>query len=277
MTQTSNSNPYISQNDIPTLRRSVVAFVDILGYSELSRNESTSIDLLIRLRDALQNSFRPLDPGAGVQSGFQRFWMTKTFTDNIVIGFPINSEGSSSELIMILGRLGQFQLQMTLAGFFVRGAVSVDKLYVDDHIVFGPALIEAHDGEQKLARDPRILLCDSAREMSKKHDLSDLTKKLRHQHDILFKDADGQFVLNYLYGVVEFEHDMGYPATDYLQKHREIIKDRLKSYTSKPKIWAKYYWCAVYHNYFCLGRDDFAEFKINMDLFIPQPQRNLNS
>lgn len=277
MTQTSNSNPYISQDNKPTLRRSVVAFVDILGYKELSRKESTSVDFLIRLRDALQNSFRPLDPDVGAHSGYQCFWMTKTFTDNIVIGFPIISEDSSSELIMILGRLGQFQLQMSLAGFFVRGAVSVNKLYMDDHIVFGPALIEAHDGEQKLARDPRIVLCDSAREMCENYDLSDLTKNMQHQHDILFKDADEQLVLNYLYGIVEFEHDMGYPATDYLQDHRAIIKDRLKSYTSKPKIWTKYLWCAMYHKYFCLGRDDFVEFKINMGSFLPQPQRNFSS
>ncbi len=273
MNQKIISNPYINEDGSPALRLSIVAFVDILGYSELCRNEPTSIELLTRLRDALRNSFRPLDPDAGVSTEFQRYWMTKTFTDNIVIGFPIIFQDGASEIIMMLGRLGEFQLQMTCAGFFVRGAVSVDKLYMDDQIVFGPALIEAHDAEQKLARDPRIVLAKSAREMSSENKLTDDTKNMQHQYDFLLEDSDEQLFLNYLSGVVEFEHDMGYPATDYLQDHGNLIKDRLRSFKSKPQIWAKYYWCAMYHNFFCLGRDDFVDFQIDMDSFNPKPRR----
>lgn len=279
MTQTANSNPYINSDGSPALRRSVVAFVDILGYTELSRSKPTSIELLIKLREALRNSFRPLDPNPNtrLQSCSQCYWMSKTFTDNIVIGFPIIHQDGSSELTMILGRLGEFQLQMILSGFFVRGAVSMDKLYMDDHIVFGPALIEAHDAEHQLARDPRIVLADSDRKLNYVNNLVDTTKNMRHHYDFLLKDSDGQLFLNYLFGVVEFEHDMGYPTAEYLQEHRSLITDRLRSFSSKPLIWAKYHWCAMYHNFFCIGRDDFDEFKIDMDSFHPQPQRILSS
>jgi hypothetical protein len=277
MNKKSISNPYINEDDSPTLRSSVVAFVDILGYTELCRNEPTSMDLLTRLRDALRNSVRSLYPDTGAQTGSQRFWMVKTFTDSIVIGFPTSFQNGASELVIILGRLGEFQLQMTQSGFFVRGGVSVGKLYMDDQIVFGPALIEAHDAEHKLARDPRIVLAKSAREMSYENKLADDTKGIQHQHDFLFKDSDEQLFLNYLFGVVAFEVDMGYPSIDYLQHHRSIIEERLGLFTLKPKIWAKYYWCAMYHNFFCKDRDDFIDVQIDMDTFNPKPCRVFGS
>jgi hypothetical protein len=273
MPQTSQTNPYLNEDDSPLLLRSIVAFVDILGYSELSRREPASLSFLANIRDALRTAFRSLDPNFGAPRGAQRYWMTKTFTDNIVIGLPITFQDGSPELGMVLGRLGEFQLQMTLAGFFVRGAVSVNKIYMDDHIVFGPALIEAYDAERTLACDPRIVLANSAREMRYIQERVEITEIVDHQHDMLLMDTDGQLFLNYLQGVVEFEHDMGYPITEYLEKHRDHLLGRLTSFINQPRIWAKYYWCATYHNYFCMGRSDFNEFKISLDSVTPQPQR----
>lgn len=277
MPQTSNTNPYLKEDDSPLLRHSIVAFVDILGYSELSRKESASLSFLVSVRNALRNALHSLDPDLRAPRGTQRYWMAKTFTDNIVIGFPITFQDGSPELGMVLGRLGEFQLQMAIAGFFVRGAVTVDKIYMDDHIVFGPALIEAYDAEQKLARDPRIVIASSTRDTQYIQQRADIAQIVSHQNDMLLKDPDGQLFLNYLQGVVEFEHDMGYPATEYLEKHRNHLCERLKSFNNQPRIWAKYYWCATYHNFFCMGRSDFNEFKINLDSVTPQPQRIIDA
>ena len=277
MPQTSQTNSYLDEYGSPLLLRSIVAFVDILGYSELCREEPDSLSLLANIRDTLRGAFRSLDPDYGELIGAQRYWMTKTFTDNIVIGLPITFQDGSAELGMVLGRLGEFQLQMTHAGFFVSGAISVNKIYIDKHIVFGPALIEAYDAQQNLARDPRIVLADSVREMSYIQQRADVTNVVAHQYDMLLKDSDGQMFLNYLQGVVEFEHDMGYPDTEYLEKHRDHILERLASFISQPRIWAKYYWCAMYHNYFCMGREEFNEFKIHSDSLTPQPQRIMDS
>jgi hypothetical protein len=106
-------------------------------------------------------------------------------------------------------RLTAFQLNMAIRGYFVRGAISVADAYVDDIAVFGDALIEAYVGESKLARDPRIVLTESAVRAAKSHlhYYSD-PKDAPHSRDIL-KDADGQWFLNYLDQVMIAVDDQG--------------------------------------------------------------------
>ncbi len=172
---------------------------------------------------------------------------------------------------MMLYRLGEFQLQMTLSGFFVRGAVAIGEIYMDDDIVFGPALIEAHKAEQKKARDPRIILTESARDQQ--YVKLNAAMPEGREHDVLLKDVDGQLFINYLQKAVEFEHDVGDYASEYLKKHRDHIHKRLTRFVIEPYIWSKYYWCATYHNFFCMGRTEFKDFIINLEAMAPQPQR----
>jgi hypothetical protein len=200
--------------------------------------------------------------------------MAKTFTDNIVVGFPITFDDGAYEFYVVLGHLAEFQLQMAVSGFFVRGAVAVGDVYMDEHIVFGPALIEAHDAEEKRARDPGIVLASSARDPKYIQLSVDMAKSESGQHhDVLLQDVDGQLFLNYLQGVVEFEHDILYPYTEYLEKHREHLLERLARFAVEPHVWSKYYWCATYHNFFCSGRAEFEEYMINMLSVTPQPRR----
>ena len=49
---------------------------------------------------------------------------------------------------------------MALEGLFVRGGVSVGEFYINEDIVFGPALLDAHNTESNLACYPRIVLDD---------------------------------------------------------------------------------------------------------------------
>ena len=88
MPQTSQTNSYLDEYGSPLLLRSIVAFVDILGYSELCREEPDSLSLLANIRDTLRGAFRSLDPDFGELIGAQRYWMTKSFTDNIGKYFP---------------------------------------------------------------------------------------------------------------------------------------------------------------------------------------------
>ena len=269
-----NTNPYVMKDDSPVLRHSIVAFVDILGYKELSREKSSSLRFLVEIREAFRNAFRSLDPHTDEPPDSQRCWMAKTFTDNIVVGFPITFDDGAYEFFMVLSHLAELQLQMAVSGFFVRGAVSVGDIYMDEQIVFGPALIEAHDAEEKRARDPRIVLASSARATQYIQLSMDMAQKESYQHhDVILQDVDGQLFLNYLQGVVEFEHDMLYPYTEYLEKHRDHLLERLGRFAVDPRVWSKYYWCATYHNYFCSGRAELEEYMINMLSITPQPRR----
>jgi hypothetical protein len=145
---------------------SVVVFADVLGFSREMKSayeKGNPQGLLERFSEAIESSYR------GLQDTYESSnypkpcmsWDFKAFTDNVVIGYPIRRDGEH-EMLWIFDRLAVFQLMMIEKGFFVRGGVAVGEHFMDSNIVFGSALIEAHEVESKLARDPRIVLGESA-------------------------------------------------------------------------------------------------------------------
>jgi len=64
----------------------------------------------------------------------------KAFTDNIAIGWPVRDD-AEAEFGDAFFKLGGFQFEMVLGGYFIRGAVSVGDAYVDEVAVFGGALV----------------------------------------------------------------------------------------------------------------------------------------
>lgn len=246
-------NPYVGKGG-PKLKHSVVAFIDILGYADLvreSRASNTDAQLLSKLHRALKQSRRHVDPrrsGSFVRKiSNEDFSAFRSFTDNIVIGHPIWEDGEI-ELGSVFNDLSYFQMILTMEGFFVRGAIAIGGLYMDDIAVFGPGLIEAYEAEETLARDPRIVLTKSAKDAVAQH----LKYYGRGSHAPqvrdLFKDTDGQLFVNYLDTVFA---DDGHLFRDELMRHKRAIEASLTKYRHRPQVWSKYMWTANYHNYFC--------------------------
>jgi len=204
------SNPYIRRGD-PKLQLSVVAFVDILGYKAFVENcfkKGKADKCLKKLHRALKESHEHIDPRyANVFHNVRKpeFSAFRGFTDNIVIGYPTPFFGQE-ELGQAFLELSRFQMRLAIEGFFVRGGISVGDLYMDDIVVYGPALIEAIEAEHSLARDPRIVLAKSAREAVDKqieyYPLKD--EDTPHVQDIC-KDADGQYFVDYLKSLLTAE------------------------------------------------------------------------
>jgi len=195
----------------------------------------------------------------------------KAFTDNIVIGWPIygDAEGEFGAAFL---KIGYFQLQMALHGFFLRGALSIGDAYVDEIVVIGQALTEAYDGENSLARDPRIILTKSAVETVKRHLQYYGDPKAAPQSQDVLCDTDGQWFINYLNCV--FEEDMdGFPSYETIMKHKEVVQSKLVEFKGKPPIWSKYSWVARYHNFFCDMHSGYLddEHKIDMRLYEQRP------
>jgi hypothetical protein len=203
----SSRNPYVITGG-PRLRLSVVAFVDILGYTELVKRsfaDDTADTLLTQLHHALRKSRKHVDPkhkNIIARFGKKDFSAFKAFTDNIVIGHPIYDDGES-ELGYIFSELAYFQMILAINGFFVRGAISVGQFYMDDIAVFGPALVEAYEAEQKLARDPRIVLSLSAKKAVESHLKYYGGGKHAPQVRDLLRDSDRSFGVR---GVTETEN-----------------------------------------------------------------------
>lgn len=261
-TETSR-NPYVQAASEPVLLPSVVSYIDILGYREMAmkaQDTKQEQEFLKSIYRAFSEGQKMLKGDFGPKIGVKDRYVIKAFTDNIVFGYPIHPirgfGDAETELGSAFEILSLFQHWMANEGFFIRGAISIGDVYIDDTIVVGKGFTEAYNGESLLARDPRIILTDSSVEAVKKHLEYYADHARSPQSRDLYRDSDGQLFLNYLESVLIAENDRG-PFYEELEKHRQMIEKRLDEFRTKPPIWSKYLWVANYHNFFC---SQFAEY-----------------
>lgn len=252
---------------MPEMRTSVAAFLDILGYKDLIEaafKKGNGGEELVRLRSALDTAQEHLkhaiekdqsDPGGQYCGALQHDsemnrrldFQLRSFTDNMVMGYPIPDRvGAPSILMQVIGYIGYFQMEMANAGYFVRGAISVGDLYIDDDIIFGPALMEAYRAEQSLAVYPRVILCGSAKEP-----LREAGSVFHPKVTDVLVDSDQRVFIDYLEQAVMIAYPDDRPFVEFLESHKGAIISKLKRYSAEPYVLAKYQWAAHYHNAFC--------------------------
>lgn len=148
------------------------------------------------------------------------------------------------------------EIQNILAdrNILIRGAVTIDQIYSGKMVVFGPALINAYETENKIAVYPRICVDRKILERIWKLDNGELS--IRAQSRIT-EDFDGIFFIDYLKDALSFwygffkEHgperilDQG--LDDFLMKHKEHVLNHLKLAMGKP-FENKLHWLRKYNN-----------------------------
>jgi len=245
-------NPYRAKGSAAKPTKSLVALLDILGFqndtvSAYKLGPDAAASLLTRLRAALDRAHTHLhDDLSGTGRTKQDSWYVKAFTDNVVIGMPI-SEDPELDLWLMFSLTAAFQRELVSSGFFVRGAVALGEAYMDDEIVFGDALLRAYEGENTLARDPRIILTDSAMDLVRLHlNYCGKTEDSPY-NDVLLKDADGQTFINYMEIVIEGRERK--QVRGNFRRHKQVVETQLQRFNGQPRIWSKYAWVAAYHDF----------------------------
>jgi hypothetical protein len=143
--------------------RRFVAYIDILGWKEAcgDPNKRVVVAAVARKLSELPESFsRPLkDRLKATQRGVVDLdhlgTEVVTFSDNLAISTP-----ASADYRLFFKFLSIVCRDLLTEGFLARGGVTLGKLYHRENMIFGPALIDAVNLEQKEAIYPR-LLCSS--------------------------------------------------------------------------------------------------------------------
>ncbi|MBI3699426.1 MAG: hypothetical protein HY242_03135 [Afipia sp.] len=126
------------------------AFVDILGFrnlidglgkGELSVEEMRGLLTTIHKHDGISSQYWPTD------------FRTQSISDAVAISANVNREG----LIEILRALENLTLRLLDKGYFIRGGLVKGRLFHDENVVFGDALVEAFRIESQVARFPRVM------------------------------------------------------------------------------------------------------------------------
>lgn len=225
-------------------------FIDILGFKNHVEESEKAIDkdaktgyppfTVVRLHRALGVIDRAMKDESDGVGGLNRTTKKVTqFSDSVVVSYRLDQK---SALFDMLYDIFLLQVELIRHGIFIRGAITFGKLFHDDKLVFGPALVEAAELE-KLAMYPRVILSqeviDQGKSMHASHHSSrDEEKSIM---SLLKQDLDGMYFIDY-FGVSLGEFDAGWDGlVSHLAALRELIK-RLSQFTRNPSIKLKHSW-----------------------------------
>jgi len=264
---------YKSSKGTQLFRMSFCAYLDILGFSQ--KIKENDLKYFSRYLNVLEKELKHIEDQHDLsgKEGFKSFEL-KIFTDNFVFGHPWYDEFGESELGNIFEVLAHIQFTFAKSDIFIRGAISMSNLYMDEHIVLGPALVDAYKMESEKALNPRIILSNEVVDVVRKHINYYAEHKSAPQSKEYLVDIDGVYFVNYLFILF---YDSDYPESIIIHEliaHRGPMIINLKLHKANFKLFEKYAWTASYHNYFCdefvkrrFPKIDLEKIKIKEDLY----------
>jgi hypothetical protein len=261
-----NAHAFANDEGRPRTQTSVVAYFDVLRFTDEMRaahRRRGDDEFLNRVASTVKDWYEAMRDTFSEEWGHRRGWELKAFSDNVVVGHPIH-HGGESELGQVMSNLATLQLAFALEGrLFLRGAIAVGDLYMDEDIIYGVGLLDAVEAE-RAADVPRVVLHESAAKYVREQIRRYASIRLAPHTRVLLRDEDGRIFINYLSGIWQDPSEPPfYPA---LENHRDIVADRLRTFRRFPKVWAKYAWVARYHNYFCNSLPGGAEYALDVTL-----------
>jgi hypothetical protein len=157
-------------------RQRLVAFIDILGFSERIKATKGKANEVAKIADCLKEHVRgdeeerrAIYGGRWTDDGHDDFeygllaeqtaaadFRQSTFSDNIVMSVEPVDEGLSH----LASQCSHMIVQLMKQGLYCRGGLALGDLLHEptDNVVFGPAMIEAYDIERTIAGFPRVVL-----------------------------------------------------------------------------------------------------------------------
>lgn len=241
---------YKSNNGDLLFRKSFCAYIDILGFSEkIVNNDLTFFSAYL---NTLQKELQHIEVTHDLsgKGGYKKFEL-KIFTDNFVFGHPWFDQFGETELGNIFEVLSHIQFTFIKSNIFIRGAISMSDLYMDENIVLGPAIIESYKLESEKSISPRIILSKEVEDIVKKHINYYSEHNSSPQSKEYLIDVDGYCFINYLFILFYDKNIPENKLVDEMTKHKDPVILNLNLYKDDFKLFEKYSWTAAYHNYFC--------------------------
>jgi hypothetical protein len=203
----------------PRYERRALIYFDILGWKELIRRSATEPRLHSKIEAAL-TLFEATKPVFSIAGPGPQFRLSN-FSDHFVVSAPLSFSGTFGFLAAATKNT-VVQL-MALQQLCVRGAIVVGDLVHETDRIYGPALLEAHDIESRVARYPRIVLSEEAIELASRED--------NRTNVPLRVDADGLTFFDLLAPTGTLGNPPGSPVHELLRdrfaKYREALRHPL--------------------------------------------------
>jgi hypothetical protein len=182
------------------LQPRTVAFVDVLGFREITKRLSTDQGLFREMRDSLSMLREEVDSvyqlrDFGLASG--QLEMT-TFSDCWVISDLDQNTGE------VLLRTRVLVARLLYLGFLCRGGIASGPLYHSKAVLLGNGLVDAYELESDVARFPRVVIHDAI--VQRAIQLKEKARITWDPHVYCRRDSDGCWYLDVL--------DLPHPKTE---------------------------------------------------------------
>lgn len=241
---------YSDDQGQPMLRPSFAVYIDRLGTKNAVRDLD---DAELRLQISLLDRFRWFLHD--VEWGEDERQKLISFTDNVILGVPLDSSSIGAHgLGFLVSSIAGYQVNMTLNGAFLRGAVARGPLYIDDRFSTGGALVDAVVLEEQFAVSPRIVLSESCVGLMLidiANDYGGVAIDTPWDSQLLV-DGDSRVFVNYLIAIDDGHDDARLDnILSGLDRHQTHIDEQLKQFEQPGRIRDKYVWAAQYHGFVC--------------------------
>lgn len=252
------ASAYLDDAGRPRLYDSIVAFIDILGFSHVATSTATLEDsqrILDSIAAAIDDSREFVRQSfATDKDAHEGRWATKFFSDNLAFGYAFDdtAEDQATTAWFIIRCAQRYQLRMAMNGYFVRGALTTGPICLTDEIIFGSALIECYQLESKASIVPRVVLSESLQQLVTTSFLANSGRSDKEAGQAICRDVDGLWFVNYLQAAQNPEGI----AWEFVERHKASVLESL-SHTTRHDVLPKFGWACRYHNVFChWHRDD---------------------
>lgn len=163
------------------LRQHYVAFLDVLGFSEMVAEDIKSED-----HRHLSKLFKCHQAAAHIFSDDPNCSITQ-FSDSIVVAKPFDADAFD----WFVTRVAKYQRLLLDEELLCRGGISVNKHFSNGSFTFSAGLIAAYRVESKMARYPRVVVSPEVMELIFPG-VTDVPKHLVREDDgLLFVDYIG--------------------------------------------------------------------------------------
>lgn len=201
-----------------------VAFIDVLGTQNMVKsNDKTLLQNMVEITHLAYDLV-----GKGKEFANQTLG-TKIFSDNVVIFTPINKDNYTVGLQTLCMFVGFFQyLLLKYYKLYVRGGITIGEFFANEKFIYGQALNDAYNIEEKLAIYPRVVLSSQLIEQISIRNLTNefygIDKCLTYCH------FDGCNYVNYL----------SFRTSEEIKEILTIVDNNISDLYSKTKNAAKF-------------------------------------
>ena len=189
--------------DVVDTHNRIVAFVDVLGFSNMIRrfDLEKDINLLKDLKESLDGAVLKMKAMFRTSSGN---FECKLFSDCFCLSVPYYDTDTdfSYQFATVMLGIKTYQMLMLMKGYILRGGIAIGSYYSNDNMIFSGALVEAASfekngstcGKSLPIKFPRILVAPEILEKLKGTRIHILMEA--YFKDGLVSDLDGEVFVN---------------------------------------------------------------------------------